>query len=293
MPERSPMTAGVLLALLLSALFACASLDGVARHSPRGPTVFAPNALRRAVIERVPELADDDVPVPYEVDPETIGRAREYVSRHFSGKDKLQALIRFIRAQNGLALVYDRGSLYTARETLEYGSGNCLALASVLIGLARGLGWEARFVEMRVRNSEPYMEGDIAVAEQHMVVKLWTGRAGAYVDYSGKLDFTARLHIVDDLRATSGYYVNSAYAVIRAANNRGEPVPWTEVARRFDIAVRIAPDSAQAWNNLGVARARLGEHEAAEIAYLRAIELKGTDTAQRNLVLLQGQRRRQ
>lgn len=281
------------MALLLLAALACASASAPGPASKPKRLVFEPEELRIEVAARVPELAPEAVSVPFEVDAETIARARKYVGSAHMPEEQLRALIRFVRSEEGLGLMYDRGSLYTASQALEYGSGNCMALASVLIGLARGIGWRARFVEMRVRDPEQHIEGDIAIIEQHMVAKISTGRVGAYVDYSGQLDYSARLRLVDDLRATSAYYVNDAYAHIRSAHQRGEPVVWAEVARRFEIATRIAPDSAEAWNNLGVARARLGEHESAEAAYLRSIELKGTGAAERNLALLQGRIQRQ
>jgi hypothetical protein len=281
------------LLLLLLAALACASASAPDPASRPKRIVFEPEELRIEVAARVPELEPGLVAVPFEVDAETIARAREYVGSGRIPEEQVQSLIRFIRSEDGLGLMYDRGSLYTASETLEYGSGNCMALASVLIGLARGMGWRGRFVEMRVRDPEHHIEGDVAVVEQHMVAKISTGRVGAYVDYSGRLDYSARLKLVDDLRATAAYYVNDAYAFIRSAHQRGEPVTWAEVARRFEIATRIAPDSAEAWNNLGVARARLGEHESAEAAYLRSIELTGTGAAERNLALLQGRVQRQ
>jgi tetratricopeptide (TPR) repeat protein len=48
-------------------------------------------------------------------------------------------------------------------------------------------------------------------------------------------------------------------------------MPWRAALGLFEIATQIDPDLSRAWNNVGVARARLGEFQAADDAYQRAL----------------------
>jgi len=52
-------------------------------------------------------------------------------------------------------------------------------------------------------------------------------------------------------------------------------VPWEAVASEFERATRVDPRSARAWNNLGIAWARLGRTGEARHAYLRVRRLDG------------------
>jgi len=160
----------------------------------------------------------------------------------------------------------------------------------VLVGVTRGLGWTAVFTEMSLADDELLYEADVAISEEHMGAKIRHGGTTLYVDYSGRMTIRSRVRSVSDLRATAQYYSNHAYELLHDSHVRGEPIPWPEVARRFEIATRIEPDLPQAWNNLGVARSRLGDVEGAERAYERAIEVAsgGMESAERNLRLLHG-----
>jgi predicted Zn-dependent protease len=122
-----------------------------------------------------------------------------------------------------------------------------------------------------------------------MGAKVQTGASTIYIDYSGRMSIRSRVRTVSDLRATAQYFSNYAYELMHDSYMAGEPIPWGEVARRFEIATRIEPALPQAWNNLGVARSRLGDVGGAERAYEKAIALAGSlDSAERNLRLLHG-----
>ena len=251
--------------------------------------VLSPAELRVEVHRRVPELLVDDVPVLFAVSPDVIEGARAVMNPADEPVERIRRVVRYLMASDGLALVYDRGSLGIARETLEAGRGNCLSLAAVLVGIARGLGWRAKFTEMSLRDDEVIYEADVAIFEEHMGARLTTDSATLYIDYSGRMSVRSRVRPVSDMRATAQYYSNHAYELLHVSHGAGEPVPWVEVARRFEVATRIEPELAQAWNNLGVARSRLGDVEGAEVAYERAIAAGDrTSSAERNLRRLHG-----
>lgn len=277
-----------LLVPALLALAACARPEAKPTE-PQVKRVLTPDELRAEVHRRVPELAPDEIAVLFEVEPDAVERIRPVIVATAAPIDQIRAAVYAITSPHGLGLVYDRGSLGTARESLARGRGNCLSLAAVLVGVARDLGWKARFTEMSLRDDEIIYEADVAISEEHMGAKLSTGGTTLYVDYSGRMTVRSRVSTVSDLRATAQYYSNHAYELVHLSHLRDEPVPWEQVAHRFEIATRIEPDFAQAWNNLGVARSRLGDVDGAEAAYERAIVLGDhTESAARNLRRLQG-----
>ena len=285
----APTRAGrVLLACVLG--LACATAHDPRPTKKRVQKVMTAAELRAAVHARVPELAPEDVPVLFEVNDEVVELVRSRMGASQLEIDQLRRVVRLIMSPDGLGLRYDRGSLGTAAQSLERGTGNCLSLAAVLIGVARGLGWKAEFTEMSLREDELLYEADVAISEEHMGAKVRLGQSTLYIDYSGRMSFRSRVRSVSDLRATAQYYSNYAYELLHDSHVAGEPVPWEEVARRFEIATRIEPELPQAWNNLGVARSRLGDVAGAEQAYEQAIQVAAGSmkSAERNLRLLHG-----
>jgi len=275
--------------LLGSAWLACAKPeDPLIRPPPK--KVMTADELRAAVRERVPELKPGEVPVLFEVGDDVVERVRSKIGPAELEIDEIRQAVALITSPDGLGLRYDRSSLGTAAESLERGTGNCLSLAAVLVGVARGLGWRAEFTEMSLREDELVYESDLAISEEHMGAKIRLGAATLYIDYSGRMSIRSRVRSVSDLRATAQFYSNHAYELLHDSHVAGLPIPWPEVMRRFEIATRIEPDLPQAWNNLGVARSRMGDVEGAERAYERAIAASAghMDSAERNLRLLHG-----
>lgn len=283
----------VLGGLFSAGLVACVMTACV---TPRDPAwqpppkrVMTPAELRVAVAERVPELVPAAVPVLFEVDAQSIEFMRDRLLPSGLELEQIRHVVRMVTREDGLGLRYDRTSLGTASQTLERGTGNCLSLAAVLVGVARGLGWSAVFTEMSLRDDELLYEADVAIAEEHMGAKIKVGAATLYIDYSGRMSVRSRVRAVSDLRATAQYYSNHAYELLHTSHAAGRDIPWPEIMRRFEIATRIEPALAPAWNNLGVARSRLGDMSGAEAAYERAIALNDhSDSAIRNLRLLHG-----
>ncbi len=282
---------GACLMLMSLGWLSCAAGGGALLQSKKPvKKVMTAEELREAVHERVPELPPEAVPVLFEVSPAVVEHVRANIGAVELDIEQIRRVVRLIMEPEGLGLRYDRGSLGTAAESLERGTGNCLSLAAVLIGVARGLGWRAQFTEMSLREDELVYEADVAIAEEHMGAKIRFGAATLYIDYSGRMSFRSRVRSVSDLRATAQYYSNHAYELLHDSHVAEVPVPWEEVARRFEIATRIEPGLAQAWNNLGVARSRMGDVEGAELAYEQAILLAAGSmkSAERNLRLLYG-----
>jgi tetratricopeptide (TPR) repeat protein len=251
-------------ALAAACAFACA-------HAPAYD--FTPDGMRREIARRVVDLDPADVVVPFEVGEAEIARARAVLSDLPEGKDPVAALVDALSDPEVFGLHYEWATSGTAAETLERGAGNCLALSSTLIGIARGLGFRAHYLEVVVTDSRWRSEGDLAVQADHVAAMIDTGTHRLFVDFLGRLQRARRTRIVDDFEVLAHYYNNRGYELLHRAAGQGEP-PWEGAARDFELATRVQPGHARAWNNLGVARARQGDDAAARVCYERALELE-------------------
>ena len=276
---RRPARARALLGAIsaLSALAACAHVL---------PYDFTPAGMRRELARRV-HLDPDDVVVPFEVDEPAIARARAIVDGVADEDSRGEALVSSLSDPDGFNLHYQWATSGTAKETLARGAGNCLALSSTLIGLARGVGMKAHYLEVIVADPQWRMEGDLTVQADHVAAVIGSGEQRLFVDFSGRLARARRVRAIDDFEALAHFYNNRGYETLHRAEQEGLPIPWDLAARDFELATRVHPAHARAWNNLGVARARLGDDTHARQAYEKAIALeKGIQSAHLNLVAL-------
>jgi tetratricopeptide (TPR) repeat protein len=236
---------------------------------------LAPDALRLEVARRVPELEARDVPILFQVDTGVVDRIRRDTRGAPDDATRLEQVVQELSDPERFALRYEWATTRTASEALEQGGGNCLSLSSVLIGVARGLGMRAYYAETLEMDSDWRSDIDLSVAAGHIAVVIPTNRGRAYVDFSGTLGPTKRFRPISDLEALAHYYNNRGYELLHLAMRAGNDPPWADALFEFERAARIAPGFAEAWNNVGLARRRLGDHDEAERAYRRALELQG------------------
>ena len=246
-----------------------------------------PEGMRRELARRVHGIDPADVIVPFEVNEAAVAQARERLAGIGDASDRLETLVASLSDPAVFGLHYEWARSGTAAETLVRGSGNCLALSSTLIGIARGLGFEASYLEVIVADPRWRTEGDLAVQADHVAAVIHAGDQRLYVDFSGRLARARRVRVIDDFEALAHYYNNHGYELIHASEGQGGAVPWEAAARDFELATRIHPAHARAWNNLGVSRARMGDDEGARRAYEKALALEpGIQSAHLNLVVL-------
>jgi tetratricopeptide (TPR) repeat protein len=244
-----------------------------------------PEALRREVAERVEELGPSDVVVPFEVDAPEVARARDLI-RGADAEHRVDALVSAIQDPQGFGLRYEWATSGTASETIARGAGNCLALSSTLVGLARGLGMEARYLEVILDDPSWRTDGDVAVQADHVAAVIASGSQRLYVDFSGRLQRARKIRRIDDFAALAHFYNNRGYELLHRAAGQPEP-DWALAAADFALATRIDPANARAWNNLGVARARQGDDAGARVAYETALANDArSQSAHLNLVSL-------
>ena len=255
--------------LVLAAAVAIAGQGCVAK------VAYEPADLRAAILRRAPELPPGAVVVPYEVTPQHVEIARRLTEPYMNPEDQVRALVEGMFSGAGFALGYAAVVTTTAEETIASRKGNCLALASVFVGLARALGMKAYYLDASARVSE--------TSQLAPGIFVNTGHITAYVELGKKdrwyLDFDKSLagvphdfRIIDDMEATAHFYNNRGYERIDAAVVQNQPADWAAAAQDFSIAAHILP-IGRAWNNLGIARARLGQLAEAEAAYREAIDI--------------------
>jgi tetratricopeptide (TPR) repeat protein len=269
--------------LFLLAPLACGGMDGRRRFA------YSPSEFREEVLRRAPELQGQAVEVPFELDEAHIDLAWDTIRTAPHGHDRVKALVRMLHLPppQGLGLRYAPTTTQSARQTIEVGQGNCVALASVLVGLGRGLGWPVFYAEARVRDEEIRREDDLAIRADHMVVVITAKTVRAVVDFTGPVEgYVPR--IIDDLHAYAHLLNNRASEIILSDLDAGKPPAWNRALDGFSMATRITPNLARAWNNQGVALARLGRLEDARGAYDRALTMKrDLDSPLQNLIVLE------
>ncbi len=230
---------------------------GTSTIVPISPAELARSAAQRGVEAPI---------VPYELSPAMADWVRERVSRQPDRERRLSMLADALLLPTGLGIEYERDLTATAREVFEGRSANCLSFTLLFVGMAREIGVPAYFlaIEDLVNYSR---ENDLVVISDHIAVGYGPPHEMTMIDF-GATDETTyrRIRPITDLTATALYYSNRGAEALRAGSN-DEAVRWLR------DAVRIDPDLAGAWVNLGVARRRVGSLELAEDAYRRALEI--------------------
>jgi Flp pilus assembly protein TadD len=196
-------------------------------------------------------------------------QVRDWVSRQAVGRrpaDRLQVAFDQLLATGGRGLEYDSTVTGTADEVFASSRANCLGFTLLFVGIARELEVEAGF--FRIGEVESYRrEGDLIYVSEHITAGYEADGEARLVEFSLGSDVDYRRAIeISDLTAMALFYSNRGAEALQ----RGEP---GEAVRWLEVAVRLDEQEVSAWTNLGVARRRLGELEAAEAIYRRAIDL--------------------
>jgi hypothetical protein len=247
-------------------------------------------SFRAALRERVPGLSDRMVQAPFEISPETLALARKRVMAAQRGPDRVRALVDFLSdpKPKGLGLKYDWATSSTAERTLKLGRGDCVALASVMIGLGRGLDWPIYFAEARGRQPVTREFAEVTVLSDHMVVIVVANTVQRVIDFLGLVEEGYEIRPIDDLTAYAHLVNNVAGHRVLSGMNESAEEAWAAALDGFLLATRIQPNLGRAWNNLGIAYSRLGRFDEARAAYQRAVELDTVfGSPERNLTIME------
>ncbi|HEX9732800.1 MAG TPA: tetratricopeptide repeat protein [Thermoanaerobaculia bacterium] len=225
-------------------------------------------------------LDPNAVVYPHGITDEMRAWAHQAVDGAKSELERLTRLQASLLDPGQLPVRYQWGYTGTAVEVFEYRQANCLAFTNLFVGMARELGVEVYY--LGVNDIESYRrEGDLVVVSDHIAVGYGTLSDRTIFDFSQTPpddyhDFSR----ISDLTAIAMFHSNRGAEALQAGLVEAS-VRWLETA------VRIDPQLANAWVNLGVALRRQGDHGAAEQAYRKAVEIDPrTYSAYQNLASL-------
>jgi Flp pilus assembly protein TadD len=225
-------------------------------------------------------LAPSEVLVPFELDASTRAWLSANPPPGTAARERLNALLGRLTAQDGLGITYERGQTGTASEVFALRRANCLGFMSLFVALARELGYPATFLAV---DAQPLFDraGDLVLISEHVVAGFGARDDLLVLDfYEGPPRTYAALRELSDLAALARFHSNRGVEVLQAGQARAA-LPWLEKAIRLDPAL------GSAWVNLGVARRRTGDLEGAEAAYRQALVVApGTASAYENLAAL-------
>jgi tetratricopeptide (TPR) repeat protein len=244
----------------------------------------------------VPDLSRELSRAPFELNATVKLLAEKTVMAVPPGATRVRALVSFLSdpKPQGLGLEYDWAVSANARTTLKLGRGDCVALATVLVGLGRGLGWPIFFAEARTGKPITHEFEEITVLSDHMVVVVLARSVRMVVDFLGLVEEGYDIRLIDDLTAYAHLINNvSGYRLLTVKSDNPEDPEdpeqrWMVAQKGFELATRIQPELGRAWNNLGIAYSRLGNFEDARSAYQRAVQLDTVfGSPERNLIIME------
>jgi tetratricopeptide (TPR) repeat protein len=245
-----------LAALLALALLGCASTS-------RSLTNLTPAAWEAEVRRR--GVDPGEVSNPLQVT-ETMREEAARMAGLGSPVSRLDRLQLALFDQREFPFSYQLRTTLTAAEAFHRRQGNCLSFTNLFIALARSVGVPVSMgLVLKVRSSEK--EGDLIVVNNHVVAVYLAEGSTRYYDFDrSRRDRPAQFKQLDDLWITALYLNNRGADELRS----GHP---DSAASLFQNAVRLAPEFAFAWGNLGVAKRRLSDTTGALDAYGHALEL--------------------
>lgn len=195
------------------------------------------------------------------------------------GKKRKVELILGAMLDQGLELHYNNFKTYTAEEAFYSQEGNCLSFTNLFVALAREAGVNARFQEVEI---PPVWvaRGETWMLNLHVNALVNLPGHEQVVDFNLR-DYNRELHrrVLSDRDAKARYH-----------NNMG--VHWMnegDSARAFanlKKAIALRPSTGYFWTNLGTLYRRENHLDAAESAYLVAVEIDDEPVANSNLARL-------
>lgn len=192
----------------------------------------------------------------------------------------LVQLVKLVFNKDFINLTYNNNRTKTASETFQTRSGNCLSFTNMFVVMARHLGLNARFQE--VRNLPTWdRNGRVVVLNRHINVLVYLRERKITVDFN-PYDEHRQIwtEIISDARAMAQFYNNFGAEAFANGDN-------DYAIANFMEAIAIAPEMSFSRTNLGVVYSSQGEYDLAEKAYLEAIDLSNNDmTAVNNLAML-------
>ncbi|GAA3933441.1 tetratricopeptide repeat protein [Luteimonas lutimaris] len=241
-----------MLRTLLVLLLACSG--GIALHADAAPSRASQEDARVQAAMAVPEDLRQAV------------AALELDRAGIPQLDRVRRLFEFMVAEDGLGLHYQEQPTYDISGSHAQRKVNCLSFTMMFIALARSVGINAyaqasqdalaiRVVDDTVFRAKHVKAGVDIEGTQYTVDVGWRSVVAE-----------RRPRRIPDAQLVALLYNNNAVERLQHGDHAA-------ASAQIATALALDPDSATIWSNAGVIHARSGRRDAAEQAYLHALEL--------------------
>jgi len=252
--------------LSTAAIAACASLRPLETPVP-APLLTADNA---------PAATIESPPPPEAImalTPEMRQFLYRYVRRDAPQAQRMRELAEALMHPGLLGIRYSPTGTHTAAETFRTRSGNCVSLSLLFVAMAREIGLDARFQEVKVAPQWDRQSG-VLLNFRHINVIGDLGRLESYT-----MDFKPQL---GQLRSGTRRLTDRE-AIAQFYNNRGADYliegRLAEAHTWYLRAIEYAPQLSYLWSNLAVLYQRTDQRTEAERLLHHAIRLDPQNTA--------------
>ncbi len=202
----------------------------------------------------------------------------EHVPTGVSDRRKVELILGAI-LRDGLRLTYDNFKTLTAEETFYAREGNCLSFTNLFVALAREAGVDVEYqaVEVPATWSE---QGGRWLFNLHINVLVDLPGRVQVVDFSledYRSDYPSER--IDDREVLARYHNNLG---VHWMNEGDHGLAFMQLRR----ALELEPGLGFVWTNLGTLYRHQGNNDAAEAAFLHAVDLSDELVANSNLARL-------
>ena len=224
------------------------------------------SALKKRGID--PGVVDN----PIAITPEIKAAAVALSGRGGGTVDELKRIQSALFDTARFTFVYESGVTTTAAESLATRRGNCVSFTNLFIAMARSRGFrvKAGYIQPRTVGER---RGDLVYLMTHVVAVYPLNDRYVVFDFYRERDDPAKhIRLLDDFELAALYVNNLAVQALGVSN-------YALAEARLRAVLKLAPEFAAAYGNLGVCLRRRGDLPGAIEAYRRALALAPRDPA--------------
>lgn len=191
----------------------------------------------------------------------------QVLARRTSPDQRLDRLVHFMFAPEGLGMVYDQNATSTVSQAYRTRRANCLTFTLLAVALAREAGLDA--YGQQIEETLAWRQ------EQNTIYRTNHVNAGVRIQQRRlTVDVAWDLVIardppqpIDDARLLAHYYNNRAAELMEQGN-------LVDAARHAAVSLHLDPGYPTSWSNAGVIHLRAGDEATAERYYRQALALQ-------------------
>ncbi len=167
---------------------------------------------------------------------------------------------------------YDSLLTLSGQQAFAQRRGNCMAFTALFISLGRSLGIPTALVSVQKVPDVHRVDG-LVIVNRHVVAGYrGPNELNLFDFYVTSSAPPIHQRIISDVRASAMHHTNSGGAALRAGD-------LVEARRHFELSVKLAPEWAPGWVNLGVVEYREGRAAEALKAYAKALEAEPSNSS--------------